>query len=228
MTRFRTAALLLALISPALAGTVDVTSNSQVTVGNLDNLLFYIADPSALSSSAATIEMVLGGMPVDGSMAPVPGTSGDYVTGMLFNATIESADGSFSMPFFDPNANALGLPAGSLVLTPGAASGGSYSGPVDLVSGAVTLGAQQAAELFGSGEAVINIQNLGGSITFGYPGSTITNDFSASIITNNGAQSEGARVMDVEFDPPTPAPDPGTVGLLLLGLALVSVRLIKR
>ncbi|MGO9786795.1 MAG: hypothetical protein ACLPL5_08310, partial [Stellaceae bacterium] len=113
------------------------------------------------SSYPGEVEILLGGMPLDGPVASIPGTSGVYISGVLFTGTIESQDGSVSIPLTDPDATRLGLPAGDLLLTPGSVSGGSYSGPVDLLSAEVALTAQEAAELFASGEAVIDLHNAG-------------------------------------------------------------------
>jgi hypothetical protein len=166
-------------------------------------------------------------MPLGGPVASIPGTSGVYVSGILFSGTLESQDGSVSIPLTDSNATRLGLPAGDLLLTPGSRSGGSYSGAIDLLSAAVTLSPQEAAALFASGEAVIHIQNTGAAITFGYAGVPIGSDFSASLIGDGGAQSVGARVMQVECAH-ADAPEPGTIGLLLIGLAIIATRLARR
>jgi len=227
MTRFLICALPLVLISPALANVVNVTNTAEVTLGNNDSLLFYITDPGASPcrpTYPSEIEMVIGSLPLGGPVESIPGTSGGYVQGWLFSATLVSADGSVSIPLSDPDATRLGLPAGTLLLTPGSVSGGSYSGPIDLVSADVSLTPHQAAALFGSGEAMIELTNIGDGVTFGYPGTEISNDFSASLLSDNGAQSEGARVMQVDCRKASTTPEPGTVGLLLIGLAVIGAR----
>lgn len=213
----------LAVMAPANANPINVTGSSQVTLGSNDSLLFSISKPS---SYPGEIEMVLGGMPLGGPVASIPGTSGVYMPGLLFSATLESQDGSVSIPLTDPNATRLGLPNGDILLTPGSRSGGSYSGPVDLVSAGATLSSQEAAALFGSGEAVVDLQNIGGSMTFGYPGSPITNDFSASLISSDGSQSRGAQVVQVDCQHHPAVPEPATIGLLLIGLAIIMPRVI--
>jgi hypothetical protein len=213
----------LAAIVPVMANPLDVTHNSQVTLNHNDSLIFSIS--LAGSSYPGEIEFVLGGMPLGGPVASIPGTSGVYMPGILFSGTIESLDGSISIPFADANATRLGLPGGDLVMVPGSRSGGSYSGPIDLISAVVTLSSQEAAELFASGGAVIDVHNLGGSITFGYPGAPITNDFSASLISPSGDVSMGARVIGAQC---VHTPEPATIGLLLLGLALMIPRVLRR
>src|SRR5271165_3300120 len=130
----------LALVSvmPATATTVDVTNASQVTLGTGDSLLFYVSSSLPSTHGPAypgEIEMLLGGMPLGGPVDSVPGTSSVYMPGILFTGAIESPNGGLSMPLADSNAARMGLPAGDLLLTPGSHSGGSYSGPVDLLSG---------------------------------------------------------------------------------------------
>jgi len=223
--------VLLAAFVPARANFIDVTHNSQVTLGNNDDLIFDISLASFAANSGSSypgeIEILLGGMPLGGPVASIPGTSVVYMPGAAFSASIESANGSVSIPLTDANATRLGLPSGDLVMVPGSVSGGSYSGPIDLISGEVTLSSQQAAELFASGDPTIDIHNTGGSVTFGYPGGSITSDFSASLVTPSGDESMGARVMGAECRP-SPAPEPGTIGLLLIGLAIMLPRVLRR
>jgi len=159
-------------------------------------------------------------------VASLPGTSGVYMPGILFTGTIESQNGSVSITLADPDAARLGLPTGDMLLTPGSRSGGSYSGPIDLLSAGVTISSQESAALFSSGEAVIELHNVGAGITFGYPGSSLGNDFTASLISSNGAQSVGAQVLQVECVR-TNAPEPGTIGLLIIGLTILAARLRK-
>jgi hypothetical protein len=218
------------LVATATASSINVTGNSQVTLGNNDSLLFYIS--SNLSSGGqgglacpTEIEMVLGGMPLGGLVSSIPGTSSVYMPDELFSGAIESQDGSVSIPLTDSDASHLGLPGGDIVLVPGSYSGGPYSGPADLISADVTLSSQEAAALFASGEAVIDLHNIGGNMTFGYTGAPITNDFSASLIGYNGGQSEGARVMQVDC---VHTPEPATIGLLLIGLAIILPRVLRQ
>lgn len=212
--------VVLAPAVPAQASTMIVTSNPQVTLAKGDSLLFYICSGASYPSA---IDIVLGAMPLSEPPSSIPGTSGVYMPGMLFAATLESADGSVSIPLIDSNAAHLGLPGGDLVMVPGSRNGGSYSGPIDLISAAANLSHHQATALFASGEAVIQIENMGGSVTFGYPGTPIADDFSASLIIRGGQQSMGARVMSAAL---VRTPEPGTIGLLLIGLAIMLPRVL--
>ncbi len=220
--RYIFVALLLASI--AMASTLNVTNDSQVTLGTNDSLILDIS--SDAPTYPGEIEMILGSMPLGGPVASIPGTSGVYMPGILFTGTIESQNGAISIPLTDPNAGRLGLPTGDMLLTPGSRNGGSYSGPIDLLSADVTLSPAESAALFSSGEAVIDLQNMGTPITFGYPGSSIASDFTASLTSPDGSQSEGARVLRAECIH-ADAPEPGTIGLLLIGLTILAARLGK-
>lgn len=225
--RYLLSAVLLASI--ATASTINITNNSQVTLQADDSLLFSISSDYSCgfgSTYPGEIRMLLGGMPLGGPVESLPGTSGVYMAGILFSGTLESQNGSDSILLSDPNAARLGLPAGDLLLTPGSRNGGSYSGPIDLLSAEVILSSQEAAALFASGEAVIDLRNTGAAITFGYPGSSIASDFSASLLNPDGSQSVGARVMQVECVHNN-TPEPGTIGLLIIGLTIIGTRLGK-
>ena len=223
--------LLLLPCAPVKAAVADVTSSSQVTLNTDDSLLFYLSTDDFSCGRQhfypAEIAMILGGMPLGGPVASIPGTSGVYMPGILFTATLQSEDGSISIPLTDPNAAHLGLPAGDMLLTPGWRGGGSYSGPIDLISGDGAVPSREAAALFASGEVVIDIQNIGNAFTFGYPGSTMANDFAASWISGNGWQSEGAHVLDVQCVRSN-TPEPGTIGMLAIGLGLIAFSVISR
>ena len=215
--------------SIASAGTIDITAGSQVTLHYNNSLLFYISSDYALHAPSDSpypgqVAMLLGGLPADGPVAPVPGTSTVYTPGVLFSGTLESADGSIAIPLFDSNAARLGLQAGDMVLGPGWRSGGSYSGPISMLTATVTLSSLEAAALFSSGEAVVRLRNLGGDITFGYPGSSITSAFSASLISPDGTWSVGAMPMSVEL---RQNPEPGTIGLLAIGLGIIGWRALR-
>jgi len=214
---------------PLRANTV-VTGDSQVTLQPGSSLLFYIDSNYAAHAPAGSpypgqIDIVLGGLPLSAPSAPIPGTSAVYTSGVVFSGTLESLDGAISIPLIDPDAARLGLPAGDLVLGTGARSGGSYSGPISALTATAAISSPEAAALFASGEVVLDIRDLAGSFTFGYPGTPIGSALSASLISSGGALSVGAVAPNVVF---APAPEPGTIGLLLVGLAIVGRRAIGR
>src|ERR1019366_1228150 len=101
---FLLVALVLASIAPATASTINVTNDSLVTLQTNDSLLFYISDNSSGghgSTYPGEIEMLLGAMPLGGPVSSIPGTSGVYMPGILFTGTLESQDGSISIPLTD-------------------------------------------------------------------------------------------------------------------------------
>jgi hypothetical protein len=226
-------ALLGVSLVPLRAGNIDVTADSQVTLQDSDSLTIGLGvwnyASEALGAGLASpypteISFTLGSLPVDLPTAAIPGTSASYTPGMLFSATLESVDGSVSMPLFDPNAALLGLPDGDLVLGTGFRSGGAYSGPISVLTASVTLSSAEAAELFSptdlepwSEAFVIRLVNVGDDLTFGYSGSPITSALSASLSSADGTLSVGAVPLQVELQD---CPEPGTIGLLLIGLAV--------
>ena len=207
--------------SIATAATFDVTNSYEVTVTSGANLIFYISSDNMYPGE---VEMMLGAIPLGGPVASIPGTSDVYMPGFLFTGTIESVNGAMSIPLTDPDASWLGLPAGDMLLTPGWRSGGSYSGSVDLFSADVSLSPAEAAAVFSGGEFVIDLHNLGGPITLAYPGTRIANDFSASLTSADGSRSWGVRALSVGS---SNAPEPGTIGFLIIGLTIVGTRLGK-
>ena len=210
---------------PLRAGNLDVTADSQVTLQNNDSLIIGLgmwnyasqASGAGLPSLYPTeISFTLGGLPLDLPTSAIPGTSAAYTPGMLFSASLESLDGSDSIPLFDSDAALLGLPEGDLVLGTGFRSGGSYSGPISVLSASVTISSAEAAELFSAEAFVIRLVNVGGAVTFGYSGSPITSALSASLSSADGTLSMGAIPLQVQLQD---CPEPGTIGLLLIGLA---------
>ena len=212
-------------VSISTASMIDVTNTSQVTLGTNDSLIFTLSADYATCRDAqypGAIQLILGSMPLGGPVASIPGTSGVYMPGIVFSGAIVSGNSSLAVPLYDPDAARVGLPAGDLLLTPGSRSGSSYSGPIDLLSAGATLTSPEAAALFSSGEVEIEIRNLGSPVTFGYSGVPITNDFTGSWVSSSGAESIGARVMQVQC---VHAPEPGTTGLLLIGAVVIAARL---
>jgi hypothetical protein len=225
--RFSLLAALLVSIAPAMAAIINVTADSQVTLGTNDSLIFTLSTDYANCSRGyqypSEIEMLLGSLPLGGPVAPIPGTSSVYMPGILFTGAIESENGGISIPLTDPDAARVGLPTGDILLTPGSRSGGSYSGAIDLLSADAALSSAESAALFASGDFTIDLHNIGAPIAFGFPGTLIGADFTASLIGANGSQSVGADVIQVECVH-TNAPEPGTIGLLIIGISIVVTR----
>jgi hypothetical protein len=229
-------ALFCASLVPLHAGNVDVTADSQVTLQDGDSLIIglgvwnYASQASGAGLASpypAEISFTLGGLPVGLPTSAIPGTSASYTPGMLFSASLESLDGAESIPLFDSNAALLGLPDGDLVLGAGFRSGGSYSGPISVLSATVTISSAEAAGLFSAASLepwseafAIRLVNMGDDITFGYSGWPITSALSASLSSADGSLSVGAMPLQVQLQD---FPEPGTMGLLLIGLAAIAV-----
>ena len=215
----------LAAISPAAI--IDPTNTYQVTVTSGGGLVIDVSSDSRYWSHTyypTEVELLLGSLPLDGPVAPIPGTSGVYLQGYLFAGDMESLDGSVSIPLFNPAAARLGLPTGDLLLTPGSVSGGTYSGPVDLLTAEVSLTPSEISAIFSQSEFVIDLQNIGAPVTFGYPGTPITQDFETALITNDGG-SIGAHALSINA---LGAPEPGTVGFVIIGLTILGTRFARR
>jgi hypothetical protein len=221
------AALIIGMLGASMASAsgINVMGDSQVSLAPGDSLFFYLSSSYAShappGSLPGEVSALLAGLPLNETPAAIPGTSGVYMPGVLFGGTVESLDGSVAVPLLDANAAHLGLPAGDLLLTPGWVSGGWYSGSIVDLSAAAIISSPEAAALFGSGEFVLEIHDLAGNITFGYPGAPITDAFSAATISPDGTLSVGARTTGIQL---TQAPEPGTIGLLLAGLTCAGAR----
>src|SRR5260370_34428930 len=102
MPRFLTLGVLLAFAVPALASTINVTNASQVTIYTNDSLRISISAGAAFATGSASypsdIQLVLGSLPLSGPESSIPGTSGVYLSGVLFSGVIESQDASILIP----------------------------------------------------------------------------------------------------------------------------------
>ncbi|MFN7995000.1 MAG: hypothetical protein U0Q18_15440 [Bryobacteraceae bacterium] len=220
----------LAFSVAAPAATIDVTASEQVMLGPNSTLLFdigstYTAHAAAGSPYPGEIDLLVGGMQASGIMASIPGTSATYTTGVLVQGTLESADGSISVPLFDANAARLGLAPGDLLLGTGYRNSAAYSGPMSFFAGTVALSSARAAELFASGNVVLRLRNVGATVALGYTGSPIGAALSASFTSADGTLSVGGFARGVQIHQ---APEPGTVALLLLGLAILAPRILAQ
>jgi hypothetical protein len=228
-------ALFFVSILPLSGDSIDVSSDSLVTLQNNNSLIFDLgmwnyaeqaSNDGLASPYPAEISVMLAGLPVDAATSPISGTSAVYTPGILFSGDLESVDGSVVIPLVDCNAALLGLPTGDMVLTNGYTSGSSYSGPISLLTASVVLSSAEAADLFAAGSLdpwsesfVLRLNNIGGNITFGYPGASIEDASSASLSSADGTLSVGAVPLQADL---RATPEPGSVGLLLIGLAVIA------
>jgi hypothetical protein len=138
---------------------------------------------------------------------------GQAGTGSLFEGWLESLDGAVSVPFDDPNADLLGLPAGSLLVSPGTfAAGGRASFDVAVIDGYVYLSEAQSQALFGSNignynsAAQIVLLNMGEGFMLGIgPGYTVRNGVSEPGIGGDGPVETAGITGRVSVNTPEPA-----------------------
>jgi hypothetical protein len=142
------------------AGTIQLAPASQLTV---DFAIpgFSPGNPGALSPTTIGLELV-GTVPLGTPTAQIPGSSQNYYSGILLNASLKSLDGAVSLPLFDADAWRLGLATGNLVAESTGVDADGNPTAVIFAEVAVSLNASEA--IFGtSGEAEFVIQNLGGT-----------------------------------------------------------------
>jgi hypothetical protein len=155
---------------------------------------------------------------------------GQAGTGSLFEGWLESSDGTVSVPFDDPNADLLGLPAGSLLVSPGTfAAGGGAPFDVAVVDGFVYLSEAQSQALFGSNigsyndAAQIVLLNMGDGFSLGIgPGYTVRNSVSEPGIGGDGPVQTAGITGQIA----TTAPEPAT--WLSVAGALAALGLLAR
>jgi hypothetical protein len=138
---------------------------------------------------------------------------GQAGTGSLFEGWLESLDGTVSVPFDDPNADLLGLPAGSLLVSPGTfAAGGGAPFDVAVIDGYVYLPEAESALLFGSNigsynsAARIVLLNMGEGFRLGIgPGYTVRYAVSEPGIGGDGPVETAGITGQVSVSAPEPA-----------------------
>ena len=138
---------------------------------------------------------------------------GQAGTGSLFEGWLESLDGTVSVPFDDPNAGLLGLPAGSLLVSPGTfGAGGGDPFDVAVIDGYVYLSEAQSQALFGSNignynsAAEIVLLNMGQGFMLGIgPGYTVRNAVSEPGIGGDGPVETAGITGLVSVTAPEPA-----------------------
>src|SRR5277367_1920692 len=146
-------------ISALRADTIHLAHGAELTV-DFAMPGFNPSNPGAPLPTTIGLDIV-GSVPSGSTTGQIPGSSQDYYSGILLQASVESTDGSVSLPLFDADSWRLGLATGTLV----ADSTGSDRFMASALV-AVSLNASEA--IFGTtGQAQFVIQNLGGAITIG-------------------------------------------------------------
>ncbi len=217
----------LALTAPAaLAGRIDITGEPVAHVRHGARLVAALsvaayarANPDAPWPAEVGLE-VLGPELAGVAASVLPGSTAEYYAGYAFEAWLVSADGSMRVPFFDPHALRLGLPDGTLLLSPGlVALSGDERGAV------VLYGTAYVGEGFFGPDltARIELWNRGPGLTVGLgPGYTMRNAITAPGVRGMGPAETSGYVTRVELV----NPEPGT--WLLIASGLLGFGVIKR
>jgi hypothetical protein len=182
---------------------------------------FNPSNPGALFPTTIGLELV-GSVPSGSATASIPGSSQSYFTGILAQASLESLDGSVSLPLFDADSWRLGFSTGTLV----ADSTGSNTFVI-FAQVAVSLNASEA--IFGTtGQAQFVVQNLGNAFTIGLgPGYSLSNAILAPLTANNGSVETAGYVQSMEMTAPllgtssVSVPEPATLGAAAAAGALL-------
>jgi len=206
------AIVLAAAVLPAMAGTINVTRATEVTLARGNDLLFTISEV-AFTENAEQYGLAPYPTRVTFELLSTPETgSGQFL------AELESPDGSISVDYPSP-----------ITWQQGEFQSDGYTGPISALYGSMHLSEALSSELFGSGSAVLVLRNEGPRVTVGLPPYRIGQDLTASLST--GGFGIGAVVTRALFDPPdspADAPEPGTGMLLAMGAGLcLAARIIK-
>ncbi len=121
-------------------------------------------------------------MPAGSATAAIPGSSQSYYSGIMLQASLESIDGSVSLPLFDADAWRLGLATGTLVAD-------SMGNNTAIASAEVAVSLNESEAIFGAtGQAEFVIQNTGNTnFTIGLgPGYSLANAVLAPLTADNG------------------------------------------
>jgi hypothetical protein len=211
--------LLLVASMPLLAGRIDVTGDSSAWVHTGANIEIqfgiwnYGLNNPGYSPYPTQIGVQVTGFQPPSPAATIPGTTLQYFEGFLFQGWLESLDGSTAVPFYDANAALLGLPEGSILVTPGTfAAGGSTPLDIAVMSAFATLSEGVSEALFGanagsySSGALIRLRNLGEGFTIGIgPGYTVQTAVRVPGITGSGPAQTSGITGEVAIANPEPS-----------------------
>jgi hypothetical protein len=202
------------------ADVIQLAQGSELTV-DFAMPGFNPSNPGALFPTTIGLELV-GSVPAGSATASIPGSSQSYFTSILAQASLESLDGSVSLPLFDADSWRLGLSTGTLV-----ADATGANNFVIFAQVAVSLNASEA--IFGTtGQAQFLIQNLGNAFTIGLgPGYSLSNAILAPLTANNGSVETAGYVQSMEMTQPplgtslAAVPEPATLGAAAAAGALL-------
>ncbi len=216
------AVLLLGLCAQAMAGNIDVTGSTFVTLqaGDVLESHFgvwnYAANNPAFSPYPTTIGIqVMGPSPAGALIKFRTGSTAQFFPDYLFDIALDSLDGTVSIPF------AAGY------LSPGVGTSSLSPDPMAILSASLTLSAAQSQALFGANignfddAAVIRIHNVGQAFTIG-----LGAPYSAqSAISEPGIGGAGpVQTAGVAGPVIIVAPEPTTGFLVMFGIAGLVLR----
>ncbi len=209
------AAPALLFTAPLFAAVIDVTNAPAAYVhpGAGIAIEFGIGSyrPASESPYPAEIRFSIVGQEAPLSAAMASG-SAQYVPDFLFQAWLESLDGSRSLPFTDPDAQGMGLPNGMLLVSPGVVARGGAPAAVSVIDGFVYLDPGFAQALFGENagsrdrSARIRLVNRGAGFTIGLgDGLAVRNAVLTTTVGPGGSFTVGGGSGTVEVMNPEPA-----------------------
>lgn len=214
--------LLAALGFPTVALRANVIQLPQKSELTVDFAMpgFNPANPGALFPTTIGLEIV-GTVPAGSATALIPGSSQSYFTSILAEASLESLDGSVSLPLFDADSWRLGLTTGTLVAD-------STGGDTFMISAQVAVSLNASEAIFGNtGQAQFVIQNLGSAFTIGLgPGYSLSNAILAPLTANNGSVETAGYLQSTQIISPANSsivgvPEPATLGIAAAGCTLL-------
>jgi len=164
---------------PAYASTIDVTGQTQVTLGTGDALAFTFSAGSYLAHAAQYQA------PVYPTWIDFMFSTTDLASAWDLTAELQSVDGSTSVVVDD------------VVASDGSFHGARYNGAVTTVSGSVELAPDIAAGVF-SGPAILVLSNAGSSVAVGLPPYLLAQSMLVSL--SGGGLSVGGVMYGVSLE----------------------------
>lgn len=207
--------LLLAVSYPLAAGRIDVGDQTFAWVqpGARVEIQFgvwsYGWNNPGYSPYPTQLGLEIIGQLPSSPAALVPDSTAAYFPGFLFTGWLESLDGTVAVPLYDPNADRLGLPIGTLLLAPGTFAAGGSPLDVAVLAAFVAMPQSTSESLFGpnigsrTNAARIRLDNIGDGFTLGIgPGYTVRNSVSEPGVAGLGpVQTAGATGQVVVSNP---------------------------
>jgi hypothetical protein len=187
---------------PVCASTIDVTGQTQVTLGPADALAFTFSAGGYLAHAAQYHA------PAYPTWIDFMFATADLASALDLTAELQSGDGSISVAF------------DNVVALDGSFQGALYNGAVTTVSGSMELAPDVAAEIF-SGPAILTLSYAGSGVTVGLPpyllAQTMVVSLSGSGLSVGGAMY-GVSLEEAPLSPDDPRDVPeANSGVLLLG-----------